>query len=311
MFNREVIQQLRQVLVKTGIELKDGDATKEEWIKELEELQIKPAMAMKIKIQQESRESGDTAMIKCMDTGFEREKIKTVVKLQPQEKNEPIDDFLRRFGVWTQVCKIPEEKKLQHLWATVQPEVGRSMTNMDESNREDIKAVEEYLLAQFKVTPEAQLRRFRNEQRAQGESFLQFGQRLKRYLLGYMGIETREFEAMKRAVVPMILEQLLRGVNEGMKVQVMRRLNGERVQLEKILEVFDEELDIKTPRTDGQRIRNSEANKPYGEGDARCFRCGKKGHQARNCTLPDTKCFKCGRLGHRASECEQGNANRG
>ena len=34
-----------------------------------------------------------------------------------------------------------------------------------------------------------------------------------------------------------------------------------------------------------------------------CFRCGKQGHSAADCTFKDSNCHKCGKKGHTAKVC--------
>lgn len=50
-----------------------------------------------------------------------------------------------------------------------------------------------------------------------------------------------------------------------------------------------------------------------GSSDAICYKCGKTGHIARNCTNPATTdhrdCYKCGKNGHIARDCKVGSVN--
>lgn len=50
---------------------------------------------------------------------------------------------------------------------------------------------------------------------------------------------------------------------------------------------------------------------PEGQGERqRCFRCGRRNHEAANCFSRSRKCFNCGKLGHLQSMCRQPRQNR-
>ena len=51
---------------------------------------------------------------------------------------------------------------------------------------------------------------------------------------------------------------------------------------------------------------------PEGQGERqRCFRCGRRNHEAANCFSRSRKCFNCGKLGHLQSMCRQPRQNAG
>ena len=50
-------------------------------------------------------------------------------------------------------------------------------------------------------------------------------------------------------------------------------------------------------------ITSSGGPHPSGGGHQECYRCGKKGHTARNCRYRDTECHRCKKKGHLAKMC--------
>jgi hypothetical protein len=299
--NKDIILELRKVLKDTGcnLQLQDAD-TLPNLIKELEDMEFSPAVAMELRFQSKLG-------LKGADRGQGSSVPK--VKLHPQGKEEKLEEFLRRFNTWIEVCNIKDAQRMEKFWEAASPEVGLAMTMMG-GDKTDFEEVQAFLKAQFKITPEAQLKRFRQERKNKEESFVQFGQRLKAYLIGYLELKPEEFETMVKGLVPMILEQLVAGVSDRVGDQVRRKLAGEKTDFARILRVFDEEADLATEQWEKAKRRSSNreqrAKAPQNEqplnGELQCNSCGNKGHGIRDCRGP-VKCFRCSKAGHIARDC--------
>lgn len=294
-FTKASIVDLVCKIKRLGIDVKmEETATKEDIIKELDNVSITPHMALEMVYKGHGK--------------VETEKEKKKEKLRAQEKGERMDDFLRRFRTWAEMCKIKKEEWLEHLWGALSPQAGLVLTNMEEGEK-TFEEVEKFLKEQHKITKEGQLEKFRTERKQEGETYAQFGQRLKYLLRGYLELSSKEFEEMKKATVPMILEQLHRTAGEWLSAQVKRRLAGEQVNLTVILEAFDKESEIvsRNYKGTGKSTKETQKREERKDGKGRCMKCGSSEHMTVKCEHKERKCFKCNEFGHIARDCKKEN----
>lgn len=266
-FNKPTIIELATSARAAGIDITFTEAmSKSELVGLLEFAEVTPAAAMGLKYSP----AASTTIGK-------QEQPKA--KLQPQGKDEEIGDFFTRFKAWIETRGFPKELWVGLLWENISPEVGKILASF-EGQKNSFEEIQLFLLRQYKITPEAQLKRFRTEKKKKDESFLQFGYRLKRFLTEYLSLDNEKFDSMKEGLVPMLLEQLLSGVTLEFGNQVRRRLDGKWTDLDKILQIFDQELEFLA----GKEESNSQMKKEKPERkDKICSECGKSGHWSKNC----------------------------
>lgn len=285
-FSKAAVVEMAAALEGIGVDIHvTDDNTKEEVIAALEFLEITPQTALQAKFG--AGAASRDAVMQVVSVN----KKKELPKLQPQGKDEKIDELLRRFKVWVAACQVPKEEWVRYLWGALSPQAGGTLSSMEEGDASDFDKVEVFLKKQFQITPEEQLLRFRREKPRHGETFTQFGSRLKEYLQGFLKLSSSELEEGNKLVMPMLCEQMLNCAGDELRSQVRRKLEGDWTCFTKIVEAFEIEHEILRNKKRREEAVSSKSYKSVShestEGPQRqakrCYNCQEIGHLAFNC----------------------------
>ncbi|XP_076462064.1 uncharacterized protein LOC143294574 [Babylonia areolata] len=131
----------------------------------------------------------------------------TLPELRP---GDDVDDFLDHFEAVADSYNMAEETRSLYLISSLTGKAREAFNNLPpESSYTDLKAA---LCRQFRISPEAYRKKFREIRKAGSESFIQFGIRLKRTLEHW---ETMSGMALRDLI---LIEQLLSTVTDDLAV---------------------------------------------------------------------------------------------
>ncbi|XP_076434617.1 uncharacterized protein LOC143274631 [Babylonia areolata] len=131
----------------------------------------------------------------------------TLPELRP---GDDVDDFLDHFEAVADSYNMAEETRSLYLISSLTGKAREAFNNLPpESSYTDLKAA---LRRQFRISPEAYRKKFREIRKAGSESFIQFGIRLKRTLEHW---ETMSGMALRDLI---LIEQLLSTVTDDLAV---------------------------------------------------------------------------------------------
>ncbi|XP_041467568.1 uncharacterized protein LOC121417899 [Lytechinus variegatus] len=218
------------------------------------------------------------------------------------EKTDDMDSFLRRFERYARSLNWEESQwalPLSTLLTGKALEVYSRMPDEEACEYDTLKAA---LLRRYDLTAEGFRSKFRFSRVEAGETYTQFGDRLKRYLHRWVELSsmTENFEGL---VELMTVDQIYAGCGKEMKQFLKERRPEGLGDLTKLAEQYCEAhpnmkenkaKDSSSKRPVNGQAPSGEQRKGHKSGSSGCFICGKGGHLAKACPSAARSNFKKG-----------------